>query len=222
MAASGTVPVLDVYEIACLAGGQDRMVDVALLALVQTGRVRVVRPGQLATVGLARRHPVEAAVLDAVGPAGHRGIDTIRWRVAADERLLDVAARLHRDGLLGRHLPHLHGGWSVGPTIAGRRALHQLAADHPRDDVAPGTDAMEVALHGREGWAEHDPRADIFVTRAVKPFTRGSRSADPVEAAADAARDVQRTPALLHSAQNELFAPYGPNPSIRSGRRRRP
>jgi hypothetical protein len=218
----GMGPIHDVYDIACLAGGQDRMVDAALVALVQSGRVRLVSPGQLATVSLARRHPVEAAVLDAVGPAGHRSIDTIRWRVAADERLLDVADRLHRSGLLHLHQPHLPGHPSAGPTIAGRRILHRLSDEPPADDVAPGTDAMDVALHGREGWPEHDPRAEIFVTRTVKPFTRGSRSADPAEAAADTLRDVQRTPALIHHTPNEWFAPYGPNPSIRSGRRRKP
>ena len=73
--------------------------DTALVALVQTGRVRVHCPGQLATVDLTRRHPVEAAVLDAIGPAGHRSIDTIRWRVAGDERLLDVGHRLQEAGL---------------------------------------------------------------------------------------------------------------------------
>ena len=61
---------LDVYDIAYLAGGPARVVDTALVALVQTGRVRVHSPGRLATVDLARRHPVEAAVLDAIGPAG--------------------------------------------------------------------------------------------------------------------------------------------------------
>ena len=35
------------------------------------------------------------------------------------------------------------------------------------------------------------------MTRAVRPFARGSRSPDPAEAAADTLRDVQRTPALI-------------------------
>jgi|1186.fasta_scaffold05424_4 hypothetical protein len=207
---------LDVYDIACLAGGRDRMVDAALVALVQSGRVRVHRPGQLATVGLARRHPVEAAVLDAVGPVGHRSVDTVRWRLAADERLLEATRRLHREGLLGRHHPHLPGRRSDGPTLAGRRLLHRLSADPPQDDVAPGTDAMDVALHGRENWPAHDPRAEIFVTREVRRFAHGSRSPNPAEAAAENQRDVRRTPAVLHSAATDWGAPYGPNPSLRS------
>jgi hypothetical protein len=220
MAAPDATRTLDVYEIACLAGGQDRMIDAALVALVQSGRVRAVHPGQLATVGLARRHPVEAAVLDAVGPVGHRSIDTIRWRVGADERLLDVASRLQRAGLLGRHHPHLPGGRSDGPTLAGRRELHRLSAEPPQDDVAPGTDAMDVALHGRGGWPDHDPRAEIFLTREVRPFSHGSRSGDPSEAAAEDFRDVRRTPAIIARGANDFWSPWGPNPSIRSGHRR--
>jgi len=217
MMAPGVARTLDVYEIAYLAGGQDRMVDAALVALVQSGRVRVVRPGQLATVGLSRRHPVEAAVLDAVGPVGHRSIDTIRWRLVTDERLLDVARRLHGDGLLGRHHPHLPGGRANAPTGAGRRVLHRLDAEPPPDAVAAGTDAMTVALHGRDGWPEDDPRAAIFATlRTGGPFTRGSRSVNPAEAAAEDKRDVERTPAVIHTQANDWGAPYGPNPSLRS------
>ena len=126
------------------------MVDTALVALVRTGRVRVHPPGQLATVDLARRHPVEAAVLDAVGPIGHRSVDTIRWRLADDDRLLDVGRRLQREGLLGhthRLVPHLSGGRSSpAPTHEGRRVLRGLEAELPADVVAAGTDAMLVAL----------------------------------------------------------------------------
>ena len=213
MASPSTTRTLDVYEIACLAGGRDRMVDAALVALVQSGRVRVHRPGQLATVSLERRHPVEAAVLDAVGPVGHRSIDTIRWRLADDERLREVARRLRRDGWVARHLPVL--------SPAGRRVLHRLSADPPRDDVAPGTDAMRVALHGRPDWPRNDPRAEIFVTRKVRHFAHGSRSASPAEAAAENQRDVQRTSAVIHTSPVDWGAPYGPNPSLRATHRGR-
>jgi hypothetical protein len=204
-----TAPVLDVYDIACLAGGRDRMVDAALVALVQTGRVRVLHPGQLVTDGLARRHPVEAAVLDAVGPVGPRAVDTLRWRLTGDERLLDVVRRLHRAGLVGRHLPH--------PSGTGRRTLHRLIADPPRDDVAPGTDALLVALHGQERWPDRELCAAVFaMPRTVGPFTRGSRSTRRAEAAAEALRDVRRTPSLIHRSASEFFAPSGPNPALRS------
>src|SRR5688500_12407773 len=97
-----TAPRLDLYDIAFLAGGQNRAIETAIVALVRAGRLRVHSPGLLATADLSRRHPVEAAVLDAVGPAGHRSVDTICWRLVEDERLLDIRQRLHKAGLLGR------------------------------------------------------------------------------------------------------------------------
>ena len=205
---------LDVYDIACLAGGPDRIIDTAIVALVQSGRVRVHRPGQLATVQLSRRHAVEAAVLDAVGPSGHRSIDTIRWRLATDDRVLDVARRLQCDGLLGhthRLVPHLSGGRSSpAPTAEGRRVLRRLEAQPPTDDVAPGTDAMLVALHGPERLSDPVFRTDVFATtRTVTPFRRGSRSADPSEAAADAALAARRATQLIHDLADPVLFPSG-------------
>ena len=101
------------------------MVDTALVALVQTGRIRVHSPGWFATVGLTRRHPVEAAVLDAIGQAGHRSVDTILWRLTDDERLLDVEDRLRGAGLLRR------GTWLGAPP-------------HPRP-AADGADQRRAA-----------------------------------------------------------------------------
>jgi hypothetical protein len=157
-----TAPVLDLYDIAGLAGGPDRVVDTALVALVEAGRIGVHSPGQLATTDLVRRHPVEAAVLDAVGPTGHRSVDTIRWRVHDDDRLLEVCHRLQRAGLLGRTgavVVLLHGHRrALAPTRAGRRILREL-----RDRAAAGgqTELVRVALEG-----PHQPgnrlRTEIF------------------------------------------------------------
>ena len=66
MTSSRAASDLDLYDLAWLAGGPDRVVDTALVALLRSGRIRAHAPGVLATVALARRHPVEAAVLDAV------------------------------------------------------------------------------------------------------------------------------------------------------------
>jgi hypothetical protein len=153
---------LDVYDIAFLAGGPDRMVDAAVVALVQTGRVRVHSPGELATVSLTRRHPVEAAVLDAIGPAGHRSVDTVRWRLTADDRVLDVGRRLRAEGLLGGIPVPRRSGRRLAATYAGRHLLRELTADPPADGVAAGTSAMTVALHGREAMPDRALRAAIF------------------------------------------------------------
>jgi hypothetical protein len=227
MTALRATRALDVYEIACLAGGPDRVVDTALVALVQTGRVRIHRPGQLATEALSRRHPVEAAVLDAVGPIGHRSVDTIRWRLAADQRLLDVGRRLQREGLLGhthRLVPHLSGGRSSpAPTHEGRRVLRRLEAQSPADGVAPGTDAMLVAICGADRLPDQALRAAIFEEiRTVSHFGRGSHSTNRDEAAAEGALAAQQTHRILHSTSNPLNGFGGPTaPRVPPTRRHR-
>ena len=153
---------LDVYDVAFLAGGPERVVEAALVALVRSGRVRVHSPGQLATVGLARRHPVEAAVLDAVGPMGHRSVDTIYWRVAEDDRLLDVGRRLHKAGLLGRlgaAVSVFHGERrALVPTRAGHRVLRGLADGPSLGDP----EVVRVAVGGRAAMTDARQRAAIF------------------------------------------------------------
>lgn len=178
---------LDVYDVACLAGGTDRVVDTALVALVQSGRVRVHAPGELVTASLTRRHPVEAAVLDAVGPAGHRSVDTVRWRVAGDERLLDVARHLRDLGLLGSIPvpPARRSRWRLAPTYAGRHLLRELQAAPPEDAVANGTDAMTVALRGRGHVPDRALSASIFepppLRVALETGHRAPRALDHAE-----------------------------------------
>lgn len=178
---------LDLYDVAFLAGGQDRVVDTALVALVASGRVRVSAPGELATVSLVRRHPVEAAVLDAVGPAGHRSVETVRWRVAGDDRLLEVSRRLRDAGLLGHGVVPTarRSRWRLVPTYAGRHLLHELRDDPPEDAVAPGTGAMAFALRGREGLADPALWTSVFEpppTRiTLESGTRAPRGLDHAE-----------------------------------------
>ncbi len=157
-----TAPGLDVYDIAFLAGGPKRAVETAIVALVRGGRLRVHSPGRLATADLSRRHPVEAAVLDAVGPTGHRSIDTICWRLVEDDRLLDIGRRLHENGLLGRIGGALsvlrHERRALAPTRAGARVLRALG-DRP---ALGDPEAVRVALGGRRAMTDERQRADIF------------------------------------------------------------
>ncbi len=120
-----TAPPLDLYEIAYLAGGPDRVVDTALVALVESGRVRVHAPGELAVVEPGRQHPVEAAVMDAVGTRGHRSVDTVRWRLADDERIAGLGRSLAAAGLLRR--PALDGSGALRVARHGRSALPDMA-----------------------------------------------------------------------------------------------
>jgi hypothetical protein len=168
MTIPGASPQLDVYDIAYLAAGPDRVVDTALVALVETGRVRVQPPGQLTVAELARRHPVEAAVLDAVGTRGHRSVDVVRWRLADDDRVFAIGRRLVSAGLLSR--------WARGrrrtgrlpvPTAAGRRMLQDLAADPPADPASDGGTSVLVALHGRDRLSDELRRSLIFESARV-------------------------------------------------------
>jgi hypothetical protein len=179
MNGGSTSPQLDVYDIAYLAGGPDRVVDTAVVALVQAGRIRVHSPGQLATADLVRRHPVEAAVLDAVGPTGHRSIDTIQWRLYDDDRLLEVGHRLRREGLLGRTgavvgMLHGHRG-APAPTRAGRRVLRDLRS---RPAGGTGPELIRVALDGRQQLGNRRLREEIFdrPTTTLYPARPGHRS----------------------------------------------
>ena len=178
MKSSGAAPDLDVYDIAFLAGGPARVIDTAVVVLVRAGRVRIHSPGLLATADLSRRHPVEAAVLDAVGPTGHRSVDTIHWRLLDDDRLLDVSHRLRQVGLLGRTgavVPLLHGDRrTLAPTRAGRRVLCEL-----RSRPASGNaEAIRVALGGREQMTDERLRAEIFERpdTMLPPARTGHRS----------------------------------------------
>jgi hypothetical protein len=162
-------PELDLYDIAFLADGVQRVVDTALVALVESGRLRVHAPGEMAAVRPDRRHPVEAAVLDAVGARGHPSIDTIRWRVKDDERLTSLGPALAVDGLLRRRTLHGRGTWC--PTRAGRQVLRGLEAEPPVDRALDGGSALQVALRGRAAMTDAGLRTAIFERPAPPPVS---------------------------------------------------
>jgi hypothetical protein len=176
---TSSAPQLDLYDIACLAGGLPRVVDTALVHLVGTGRVRVHSPGELVVVDPARRHPVEAAVLDAVGTTGHRSVDTIRWRVRDDERLRAVEQRLADAGLVHR-LPWTHRGRPVTRTHKGNAALAAAAA--PTDPVDDPTSALLVAVRGIGAMPDPTRRSAIFeLPRTTNTAATGRRRSRDID-----------------------------------------
>jgi hypothetical protein len=202
MTSSGPARDLDVYEIAFLAGGPDRVVDAAVVALVESGRVRVHAPGQLAVVDPTRRHPVEAALLDAVGTRGHRSVDTIRWRCGRDERLTGLGRSLAAAGLLRRALRG-RAGWSA--TRTGRTTLRRLTAQPPADRALDGGSAVLVALRGREAMTDSALRAAIFDRPALPEATgpglgRRLREARRLRESEDPHLAAHQTRAALGSA----------------------
>jgi hypothetical protein len=185
-----TARELDVYDIAFLAGGAARVVDTSIVVLVETGRVRVFAPGELAVVEPGRSHPVEAAVMDAVGTQGHRSVDTIRWRLAGDERLAGLGASLAAAGLLRRRpfARRRSDGPTWSTTKAGRQALLNAREHPPADRTLDGGSALAVALDGRRAMPDPARRAEIF-ERPLPPLPRTSgmgrriRAADPLDSA---------------------------------------
>ena len=178
-----TTPPLDVYDVAFLAGGPERVVETAIVVLVRRGCLRVHSPGQLATAGLARWHSVEAAVLDAVGPKGRCSPSTVRWRLADDARLHDVGRRLREAGLVRRGVVGRGaGGRALIPTRAGRKVLADVGE-------LPGVaaEAVLVARTGRSGMTDTKLRADIFEPPDTTPVIPRSRRPSRREAAEAAA-----------------------------------
>jgi hypothetical protein len=146
-----TPALLDVYQVAYLAGGPDRAVDTAVVALLETGRIRAQHSGRLTIVDHSPRHPLEAAVLAALNGPGWRDIDTVRAKAGGDERLAALAEQLTRHGLIhgGRLVRLLRPrGRAIALTRAGRAVLRGLHTDAPVGGPADDTSAAQVALHG--------------------------------------------------------------------------
>lgn len=115
-AAAAAAPTLDPYEVAWLAGGQDRVIGTALASLVDRGalKMKVQRAAGKITGGTCRRtlpshgplrlHDVERALLADL-PDGN--VDKDQIRQVASDRFQPIARRLEGAGLLHRagHLP---------------------------------------------------------------------------------------------------------------------
>jgi uncharacterized membrane protein YgcG len=174
--------LLDVYQVAYLAGGADRAVETALVALTETGRVRVQRSGALTVVQSRPQHEVEAAVLEAIGPGAGRSTASVRWRARQDPRVMALPRRLRLDGLLAggvlaRALSRRGSG--VALTAAGRQVLRDLQADPARLAATTGTSAAQVALGGVAQTADAALRM-ILVGAEEKPAADNRHRRRPV------------------------------------------
>lgn len=127
--AAGESPALDVYDVACLAGGVPRVVDSAVIALAERGLV-VVRASRVRAVGAAERgrqgapppaHPVERALLAACPPEGSRGLTRLRAILTRSPEVDALVLRLADEGLVA--------GARGRPTLAGRRLLAAAERD---------------------------------------------------------------------------------------------
>jgi hypothetical protein len=154
-----SVSELDVYEIAYLCGGAERVALAAVVAMQQDGRISISRSRH--RVQVARRgvsQPVERAVIDAV-PSTGKVLGHLLNDVAHSAAVQELIDRLRQDGLVGHHSlvghPHL--------SAAGRKARAELedpGAQVPRE--------RRVAVLGANGIADASLR-DIFETPDPPP-----------------------------------------------------
>lgn len=149
-----SVSELDVYEIAYLCGGVERVALAAVAALQHDGRITISRTRhRVQAVRRKTSQPVERAVLDAV-PATGKVLGQLLHDVAHSAAVQELIEGLRRDGLVGQHSltghPHL--------SAAGRKARAELEARGERS----------VAVLGIGGIADPALR-DIFQTPDPPP-----------------------------------------------------
>jgi hypothetical protein len=153
------VSELDVYEIAYLCGGPERVALAAVVAMQQDERIAISRTRHRVHVAHRRAsQPVEHAVLDAIPDQG-KVLGQLLHDVAQSAAVQELIDGLQRDGLVARYFlaghPHL--------SAAGRKARTELA-----DPGAQMPPERRVAVLGTSGIADAGLR-DIFETPDPPP-----------------------------------------------------
>ena len=150
---------LDVYQVAYVCGGPQRVALAAVAGMAQDGRVKISRVRhRVQAVNRRAGQPVERAVLDAV-PASGKVLGPLLEEVAHSAAVQELIEGLRRGGLVGHHSlaghPHL--------SAAGRTARKEL---EDCGTEAPGE--RRVAVLGTAGITSAGLRA-IFETPDPSP-----------------------------------------------------
>jgi hypothetical protein len=152
---------LDVYQVAYLCGGPQRVALAAVAALAQDGRIKISRARhRVRAVHRRAGQPVERAVLDAV-PASGKVLGPVLEDVARSAAVQELIEGLRRGGLVGHHSVAGHPHLSAAGRAA-RKELEDFGAD------APGE--RRVAVLGAAGITSAGLR-DIFETPDPPPGT---------------------------------------------------
>jgi hypothetical protein len=119
---------LDVYEVAFVCGGPQRVALAAVAAMAQDGRIKISRTRHRVQVVQRRAGPPpEGAVLDAV-PASGKVLGPLLEQVARSVAVRELAEGLRNSGLVGHHSLAGHSRLSAAGRTA-RKALEGCAAE---------------------------------------------------------------------------------------------
>ena len=115
---------LDLYEVAYLCGGPERVALTAVVTMERDGRIKLSPARHRVQVARDQAsHPAERAVLDAA-PWPGTGVRSVLDEVAGSAAVRSTGDQLRRRALLGKH-SHL--------TRAGRKLRGELEGEVPED-----------------------------------------------------------------------------------------
>jgi len=145
---------LDVYQVAYVCGGPQRVALAAVATMALDGRIKISQARhRVRAVHRGVGQPVERAVLEAVPPSG-KVLGPLLEEVAHSPAVQELIDGLRRGGLIGHHSVAGHAHLSV----AGRTARKEL-----EDSVAQAPAERRVAVLGAAGIADAGLRG-IFET----------------------------------------------------------
>ena len=177
---------LDVYQVAYLCGGPQRVALAAVAALAQDGRIKISRARhRVQAVHRRAGQPVERAVLDAV-PASGKVLGPVLKDVARSAAVQELIEGLRRGGLVGHHSVAGHPHLSAAGRAA-RKELEDFGADAPRE--------RRVAVLGAAGITSAGLRG-IFETPDPPPGTELAGRRTSKNAAARTYSDIPPDPPM--------------------------
>ena len=155
-----SVSRLDVYEIAYLCGGPERVAMAAVVAMQQDGRIRISPTrNRIQVVHRRASRPIETAVLDAV-PASGTVLGPALRDIAKSGAVGQLIEELRGCGLIGQHAVLGHPQLSAAGRQA-RKDLEDSSATMRREGNAaavPGGIQPLVSSTGRSASRAGQPR----------------------------------------------------------------
>ena len=173
---------LDVYQVAYLCGGPQRVALAAVAAMAQDGRIKISRTRhRVQAVHRRAGPPVERAVLDAV-PASGTVLGPLIKEVADSAVVQELIEGLRRGGLVGHHSlagrPHLSAAGR-----AARKELEDSGAQAPgeRRVAVLGVAGISAGLRGIFETPDPPPGGELVrgTRKTVAPRTYGDIPPDP-------------------------------------------